>query len=360
MTESTQATLLRRKTRSQGQEVTENPLTSSRAVRLALTKSANDTVGLVLTVQGVAEETTGLDEMLGTLDDGLMLIGLESDGALKGIMALDMEMRAAVLEMETMGALLAQSADPRPPTRTDKTLCDPLLDTFLTAFPSAVLGTSLEGWLEGIVSAEKLESARAAGLILDDRDYRIVRMTVDLGVADRQGLLVIALPLVHEDIPMEPKSEVIFDWDADFREAVHDAPACLTAQLHRFHVSLATAQSLQVGSVLPLPGCTVSSVLMLAPDGQRIAQAKLGQAGGYRAVRLETAPALQLGDLPCHSHDEPAPLIDASLLTDTPSLPDAIDAIPNPMDQEVGEMGAQSMSENLPEMETEPLEIDVP
>jgi hypothetical protein len=76
-------------------------------------------------------------------------------------------------------------------------------------------------------------------------------------------------------------------------------------------------------------------------------------------VRLETAPALQLGDLPCHSHDEPAPLIDASLLTDTPSLPDAIDAIPNPMDQEVGEMGAQSMSENLPEMETEPLEIDV-
>ena len=60
----------------------ENPLTSSRAVRLVLTKAANDTVGLALSVLGVSEEVNALDDMLGTLGDDLMLIELMGHGRL--------------------------------------------------------------------------------------------------------------------------------------------------------------------------------------------------------------------------------------------------------------------------------------
>ncbi|WP_342071683.1 FliM/FliN family flagellar motor C-terminal domain-containing protein [Yoonia algicola] len=285
-------------TRPQGQQVAENPLTASRAVRLALTKAANDTAGLVLTVESVAEEVTTLDDMLATLGADLMLVGLERDGVLSGLIALDMEMRAAVLEMETMGAVLGRPAEPRAPTRTDKVLCEPLLGNFLQAFPGAVLGTPLEGWMDGTCAGEKIESARAAGLVLADCAYRIVRMSVDLGVADRRAMLVIALPLIEEAATPELVPPPPVDWERTFRENVSDATACLQALLYRAPISLAAAQSLQVGTVLPLPGCTVRAVRLLSPDGCVVAQAKLGQIGGYRAVRLEPAPAPELGDLP--------------------------------------------------------------
>jgi len=297
MTEGTQVTLLRRMTRPQGQEATGNPLTSSRAVRLALTKAANDTVGLILTVQSVAEETTDLDDMLGSLSDDLMLVGLWRADHLVGVIALDMEMRAAVLEMETMGAVLAQPAENRVPTRTDKMLCDPLVAAFLSAFPTAVAGTVLDGWIDGVTSGDRVESVRAAGLVLSDCAYRIVRLCVDLGVADRQAQVVMVLPVVKDVVETVAEPHETADWDATFQDAVSNAPACLTALLHRFPVSLATAQGLQVGSVLSLPGCTVNSVRLLSPDGKGVAQAKLGQVGGYRAIRLEVAPALQLTDI---------------------------------------------------------------
>ncbi|MEL6685037.1 MAG: FliM/FliN family flagellar motor switch protein [Pseudomonadota bacterium] len=333
MTESTQVTLLRRMTRPQGDEVAENPLTSSRAVRLALTKAANDTVGLVLTVQSVAEEVTGLDDMLGTLAEELMLVGLERAGALTGLIALDMEMRAAVVEMETMGAVLTQRAEARAPTLTDKTLCDPLLQAFLAAFPLAVQDTPLQGWMDGVTLGGKVESTRAAGLILEDCDYRIVRLNVDLGVAERQAQLVIVLPLVQTTAPAEPVPEAPVDWDKTFHDSVSDAPASLNALLHRFPVSLATAEALQVGSVLPLPGCTVNSVRLLSPDGAEVAQAKLGQMGGYRAVRLEAAPVPQLAELSGAAVEGPMSLpdpMDVDLaagdpLTDEPLLDGALD-----------------------------------
>lgn len=297
MNEGTQAILLRRMTRSQDKAVAENPPTASRAVRLALTKAANDTVGLVLSVQGVAEEVTLLDDMLATLGDDLMLIGLEQGGSLYGLIALDMQLRAAIVEMQTMGALVAQQAEDRAPTRTDKTLSDPLVGAFLAAFPEAVQNTPLEGWMDGVTHTDRIDSTRAAGLVLEDVNYRIVRMSVDLGIADRNGMLIVALPLVKEVIPTVVEPPTRIDWEPAFTQAVSEATACFDALLHRFAVPLATAQSLKVGSVLPLPGCTVNSVRLIAPDGQCVGQAKLGQAGGHRAVRLECAPAPQLGEL---------------------------------------------------------------
>jgi flagellar motor switch protein FliM len=308
MSESTHATLLRRMTRSHDVGVAENPLTSSRAVRLALTKAANDTVGLVLTVSSVAEDVSTLDPMLDGLPDGLMLVGLYRQDRLVGMIALDMQLRAAVLEMETMGALSPQPVDDRAPTRTDKMMCGPLIAGFLDAFPQAVRGTDFDGWGDHIVHEDQIADTRTAGLLLDDCPYRVVQMNVQLGSADRQGLLLMVLPLVEElqDAPLP--TEIATDWDVDFPKAVQDAPAAMTALLHRFSLTLATARALQVGTVLPLPGCSVSSVRLVAPDGHEVAQARLGQSGGMRAVRLQAAPLPDLHDLTAPMGAEPEPL----------------------------------------------------
>lgn len=274
-----------------------SPLTTSRAVRLALVKAASDAGGLVLTVASTGDDVGRLDDLLGGLDTGLMLVGIHRKGALAGFVAVDMQLRAAMLEMQTMGRLSDHAADDRPTTGTDKALCDPLLAGFLAALPPAVKGTGYEGWVDDVTLGDRLADSRLAGLLLKDGDYRVLRMTVDLGAADRQGAVLLALPMQAQPVaePVAPAKAV--DWDSAFAAAVHGAPASLTARLHQFTMTLGQAQSLRVGDVVPLPGCTVSSVRLIAPDGRTVAQAKLGQLAGHRAVRIELATPAQMHDL---------------------------------------------------------------
>jgi flagellar motor switch protein FliM len=206
-------------------------------------------------------------------------------------------LRAAVLETQTMGRLLDQPADDRAATGTDKALCDPLLTAFLAALPPAVCGTSYEGWVDDVVIGDQLADSRLAGLLLQDGDYRVLRLTVNLGAADRQGEVMLALPLLSAHPPEAAVPPDPVDWDSAFAAVVQDAPASLTARLHRFTIPLGQAQTLRVGQVLPLPGCTVSSVRLIAPDGRMVAQAKLGQLAGHRAVRIEAEPAALMHDL---------------------------------------------------------------
>jgi flagellar motor switch protein FliM len=297
MAENSHVATLRRMTRSHQPDTGVSPLTSSRAVRLALTKAANDAVGLILTVSSVAEETNALDDTLGALPEGLMLVGLHRDDVLVGLIAVDMQLRAAALEMQTMGALINQIAQDRKPTRTDKAMSDPFLSGFLAAFPDAVVGSPLEGWCDGITQLDAIADVRAAGLILADCPYRTVQMSVDLGVAERQGLLVVILPIVATpEIAGVPEVPDV-NWAVEFRNKVNQVPATLTAQLHRFALPISAAQDLQVGQVLPLTGCTVHSVRLISANGRDVGQAKLGQSGGMRAIRMETAPPPDLDDL---------------------------------------------------------------
>jgi flagellar motor switch protein FliM len=273
-----------------------SPLTTSRAVRLALVKAASDAGGLVLRVASTADDVGQLDDLLGGLDKGLMLVGLDRRGALAGFVAVDMQLRAAMVEVQTTGRLLDQPADDRPATGADKALCDPLLVAFLSALPPAVMGTAYEGWVDDVTVGDRLADSRLAGLLLEDGDYRVLRMNVELGSGDRQGEVMLVLPV--QAAPMMPEEPApVMDWDTAFSAAVQDAPAMLTARLHQFKMPLGRAQALRVGQVVPLPGCTVNSVRLIATDGRCVAQAKLGQSAGYRAVRIELAPGPEMDDL---------------------------------------------------------------
>jgi flagellar motor switch protein FliM len=285
-----------------------SPVTSSRAVRLALTKAANDTVGLVLTVGGVADQIVPLDEMLAGLDDGLLLIGLTRDSQLVGLAAIDMELRAAIVEMQTMGRLSAQKPEHRAATGTDKIMCDPMLAALLAALPQALAGTSFGGWVDDIRLDDQIDSKRWAGLNLRDCPYRVVRMTTDFGIADREADIVIALPVITVAQEPELTPPACINWSSAFQASITASPACLDAHLHRFKMPIGAAQSLSVGQVVPLPGCTVNSVRLIAPDGKTVAQAKLGQIGGMRALRIEEEIAPELAELGGASMARPAAL----------------------------------------------------
>lgn len=298
-----------------------SPLTTSRAVRLALVKAAVDAVKLVLEVASTGDELGRLDDLLAPLEPGLMLVALLRGDTPVGFAALDLQLRAAVLDMQTTGRLSDHRAADRAATRTDHILCEPLLSAFVAALPAAVMGTDYAGWADGLRPGDRIVDLRAAGLLLADGDYRLLRMQVQLGKGDRQGMLVLLLPVpADKAAPLPAPAAAVVEWRLAFPASIRAAPACLTARLHRFSVSLRRAQSFQVGDILVLPGCSVTSIQLVAADGRQVAHGRLGQKGGKRAVRITVEGAPQMDDLLPVPGQNPDPTGDPA--GDRPQSPD--------------------------------------
>jgi flagellar motor switch protein FliM len=252
---------------------------------------------MVVSVNSLQEEVMSLDDLLGSIGPELMLLAMMSGNQMLGIAAVGGQLSAALMELQTVGRVLDLPAEERPATRTDARMTEPLLNAFLSHLKETAIQTPLDGWGHDFAVGEKMESTRAAGLVLENGPYHVIRISLDLGVADRVSELSIALPHLVKAASKVAKPEKVGDWDTQFKTVIDSSPARLTAQLHRFNLPLYQAENLSVGQVLPLPGCTVGSVKLLACDGRRIATARLGQSGGMRAVRIEAAPHLEMEDM---------------------------------------------------------------
>ncbi len=267
------------------------PLTPARGLRLALSRAADRSLGLPLAILDIREEEGALDDLLSRLEAGLMSLALRQEGAPMGLIALDGEARAAIIEAQALGRVSATPAGPREPTVADAALARPLLEAFLNEAEAAAEGTPLAGWLLGPALGERVASSREAAILLPDGRYRAVRLTLDLGAGSRQGFVLLLALVAPAAAP------------ADEVEGPTVAPLVLRAQsrveavLHRFRLALGDAERLAVGQVLPLPGVTVASV-QLEAGGVPLGPGRLGQVAGMRAVRIESPLAPDLAPLP--------------------------------------------------------------
>ena len=150
--------------------------------------------------------------------------------------------------------------------------------------------TSLDGWTRLVGIGARFDSSRAAGFALAERTYRVMRMSLDCGSPDRQGMLLLALPVqaaALQAVPVAIPEPPAVDWHGQFQAAVLAAPARLDAVLHRMKVPLATMTALAVGQCLPLTGCTLGMVRLVDPGGRTVARGRLGQIAGQIAVRVQ-------------------------------------------------------------------------
>lgn len=299
MNEQAHISILRRMAGQAGDDAPVSPISTSRAVRLALIKAGSDSCGLVLDVASTGEEHGSLDDVLTQFDDGSLLVGLRRQDRLAGVIALDLQLRAAVLEMQIMGRVLDQRAADRAATGTDKVLCEPMLAQFIAALPAAMAGTDDMGWVADLSLADRINDRRAAGLALADGDYRVLQMQIHLGAVDRQGCLLVVLPVVTPvAVAHPPAPPPQADWTTAFGAAVQGSRAVLTARIALCTMTLQQAQGMQPGDVIALPDGSITAVQLIAPDGRCVSQGKLGQMTGKRAVRVTAAPDARLDDLP--------------------------------------------------------------
>jgi flagellar motor switch protein FliM len=273
---------------------------AARALRMAMTRAAQNHADLPLSVLGIGEEVGPLDDILKRIGDDLMLVAIGPRGGdAAGFIAIDPQSRAALIESQMLGRVLSVVAEPRPPTNADMAMAEPLVTGFLAELTTVTVGTPLAGWGAGLDVLGRFSAVREAGLRLIDGQYRVVRLTLDLGAGGRQGLFVIVLPLPRAaDHPVELASEDAPDWTARLAANVLAAPGEVTAVLHRMTLPLARVAGFAIDDQLVLDGVSVSSVRVEALDGRLIGTARLGQMSGMRAVRIEPPRADHLSEAP--------------------------------------------------------------
>lgn len=262
----------------------------TRGLRMAVARASRDIFGAEIDVIGVELGQSGLDDLIVGLTKAHCMIGLEAPEGLVGLVVIDPEALAASGEMMTTGRIKPTPAEARTPTEVDAALVEPFLTGLIKAIQRDC-GTSPPGdWFPAVTVGRRFSGTMALRLTLPERPYRIFRMTLDLGVGGRQGEIAFALPVPASAREKRPDQRSLPDWSALMSEVVMQTPTEVEAILGRIRLPLSMADALKVGQVLPLLELDIATVSLQAPDGSCIANCRLGQSGGMRAVRIEPKP----------------------------------------------------------------------
>lgn len=251
-----------------------------KAWRVALPRAAREAAGLDMTLTDARVEEALPDDALADLPDNPLIVALTAGGGC-GALILPYEVFSSVVEVQMTGQLSTQ-AQMRAPTRIDATLNEKMVDLAL-----ALLVTEEEA----PKAVEALQTVDQLRQTLGDAPLRHVSAMAHVGA--RQAVVRLLLPVPPLPAPAGK------DFPTAFSQQIMTAEATLTAVLCRLTAPLATLVGMQVGTVIALPQASTDEVGFETGCGKVIAQGRLGQNRGMRAVRLgsgaEVVPLRQAG-----------------------------------------------------------------
>ncbi|HKL56668.1 MAG TPA: FliM/FliN family flagellar motor C-terminal domain-containing protein [Roseovarius sp.] len=295
MTAQNTASVIHRKARAARDGSDARVMSPAKALRLSLARTADTLLDLALTVATVEQRRVSLAQVVDTVpDEGLILL-LDGAGGARGALALDTQMMTALIEVQTTGTVRPGAALPRRATRTDAAMVAPLVDAVLDG-----VDTEMQAAVEGHVSrgfrfGDRVEDRRALGLVLEAPDFDHFRVTADLGPGVRTGRLDLLMP-AHRPAPRKTGKQT--SAEAPTRAAMSDvalgAPVVLDAVMARVSLPLRNACALSVGQVLPLARESLGAIEVTGAGGHLVAEARLGQLNGWRALRLVSSAAAPL------------------------------------------------------------------
>lgn len=260
------------------------------ALRLGLARAARDELGMPVLVIGVTRSRVAQDGLEQVMGDERLLILLDGPEGRVGAADLDRSCIAALIQHQTTGQVTSAEPADRPFTNTDAALAAPLLDAAieracaLTELPDEKL------LLGGFRFGARAANLRALLLAVDAARFRLFDLTLDFAGGVRQGNLRLLLP--------EPELAETGELPAGagrMERVIGAARAELTVNIGRLQLSLTELSRLAPGALLPLEEPLLDRAEVLTIEGRQVAAAHLGQAGGFKAIRLLSAPVVQGG-----------------------------------------------------------------
>jgi flagellar motor switch protein FliM len=292
-TQTTSDTLRRKIAAARRGEGEAAPESAPRAFRLALARAARDEAGLDIDVRCVSDRRLSLAELLEIPPERAFLAMLEGPEGALGVMALSPALLTALIEMQTVGRLTTANPVPRRPTRTDAAMVAGTVERSLRDLEASLAEAPDLVWAGGFRYASFLEDARPLGLLLDDAAYRVLGAEVTLDGGARTAQVMLAVPAAGRGSkpavrvpPERDAAQAARAWAQGMQAALNGATVSLDAVMTRLRLPLEQLMALAPGALLPIGTASLDSVAIEAPGGRRVAEARLGQNRGMRALRL--------------------------------------------------------------------------
>ncbi len=286
-------------------------MTPPRALALALARCADTDLALPLRIQAVTPCLLSLADLPEAIMEQALIAVVEGPGDGLGVVALCPITVASLIEVQTMGRLSHRPVQTRRPTRTDAALTAPFVDAALSAFETLLEGIGGQEWAAGYRYASFLDDPRPLGMMFEDVALRGLTVEMALGAdGQRSGRLLLALPAqsraaeaagngagggataVHPAAQAAQAAAIraAEHWRRTLSDRVMPAEITLNGVLARLALPVSQLMALQPGQLLALPDGAVQA-LSVEVAGRAIAQARLGQHRGARALRLIDAEA---------------------------------------------------------------------
>lgn len=284
--------ILQRKLAAQAAQAAEGAPGADRAWRLALARAARDLMALRLDIRRLTADRRSLAELLELPPERALIAMLEGPGEGLGVIILSPAVLAGIIEMQTMGRVSSNAAPARRPTRTDAAMVADFIDGALVRLEQALAEEADLIWAGGFRYASFLDDARPLGLLLEDADYRVMSVEAALGDGAKAGPVILALPAAGRGVRPVPKADpgeaalAGPAFTAALSEQVLAADCELRAVLCKMSLPLKAMLALAPGDCLTLPAAGVDRIAFEALDGRKLAEGRLGQNRGMRAVKL--------------------------------------------------------------------------
>ena len=342
MSDESSTNALIRKLRGRAEAVDIAPMTAEKALAQAVAKAADRCMQMDLRASDVTMEIEALGPIAAKFEDSGLFLALSGPHDALGFLHLDPGLIHAIVQQQTVGHVAGEADPDRVPTATDAALCGDFLDQFLTLFASFLLGHPDHGWSVGYQTGRRVTGARQLALMLEDAPLRLMRLSLCGAQGETFGALSVVMPATARGHVGDAEDSTEDTWQHQLRVKLSEATSAMRVVLHSFNFSLAETKALQVGSTIPIPKSALQSATVVVPGGKALAEVKLGQLEGYRAIRfagLEGADEkkpLPL-DPPPHQPDLAQPPTEA--MPDQPDvplpvevpLPDMVQDLPEPL-----------------------------
>ncbi|MDZ4138238.1 MAG: FliM/FliN family flagellar motor switch protein [Erythrobacter sp.] len=265
---------------------------ADKAWPLALARASRDAMALGMEVTRLVARHQSLAELLEAPPDLALIAVLEGPHDSLGMIAISPTVMAGLIESQTIGKVSTVVAPARRPTRTDAAMVADWIERALQRLEAALAADDDLIWTSGFSYASFMDDPRPLGLLLEDVDYRVLEAEVSLASGAKTGGIILALPARGQGRRPVRQAAVAPDQGAAalFSQALGDqvmAAGCsLQAVLYRMTIPLSAVMRLEAGDVVPLPVTSLDQIEIEGIDGRPMAQGKLGQHRGMRAVRL--------------------------------------------------------------------------
>ncbi|WP_187428772.1 hypothetical protein ROLI_017830 [Roseobacter fucihabitans] len=280
--------VLQRKAQAGKQEHQARAMSVPKALRVSIAKVADEIFEMALAVIGATQELCGGDDLSTKIEEGSLLVLLDGPRGCAGGAILGPELVAAVIQQQTMGKVFDVSSSDRELTETDAALCAPLLDAVFQRAHGLLERDSDRDILCPYKFGARVETPRLFALALDELEYHLFKLTIDIAGGTGQSGLTLLLPVLEKGAgAAEPDEPEVPKPVQTLEKSVMNIKAELTAVLARLRIPIVELGRLSPGDVLTLDPDAFDSVEIVTRDRRVISRGSMGQLEGKRAVQLE-------------------------------------------------------------------------